>query len=215
MKFFAWIRKDKYYVLLAVQLLFLFILPFIPVSTTAAAIFNVVGLSAIMLAGLNLFEQKKVVMLGRILTAAFIALVVFVQFKEFPLLYFFTFILFFALFVLINARIILMLIHAKEIKPSLIVGSVAGYLMIGISLAFFIITFSGLVGEVLSSNIEDLGLHGLIYYSFTTMTTIGYGEITPTHPVLQTISVMSGVLSQFYMAVVVAVIVGKLMNKRA
>ena len=116
MSFLAWIKRDKYYVLLAIQVLFLFIMPFIPASTPAAAIFNVVGLSAIMIAGLNLIQHKKVETIGRIVTMLFIALVIFVQFKEFPVLYFFTFVLFFALFVLVDARIILMLINAKEIK---------------------------------------------------------------------------------------------------
>ena len=209
------IKRDKYYLLLAVQLLFLLIMPFIEINTTAAGIFNVFGLSLIMLAGLNLVEKKQVIMVGRVITILFILLVIFVHFKEYPQLYFFTFILFFGLFLVVDAKIILMLLMGKTIKPSLIAGSVAGYLMIGISLAFFIMAFSGIAGEVLSDPIAELGFHGLIYYAFVTMTTIGYGEITPVHPVIQTTSIIAGVLSQFYMAVVVAVIVGKLMNKKA
>ena len=215
MKFLAWLRKDKYYVLLAVQLLFLLVMPFLAINSMAANLFNVAGLSAIMLAGLNLVEHHRVVVFGRIITGIFISLVFFVQFKEFPLLYFFTFVLFFILFVVVDVHIIKSLISATNIKPSLIAGSIAGYIMIGISLAFFIISFSGLTGEVLSSSISELGFHGLIYYAFVTMTTIGYGEITPVHPFIQTTSILTGVFSQFYMAVVVAVIVGKLMNKKA
>jgi len=45
------------------------------------------------------------------------------------------------------------------------------------------------------------------------MTTIGYGDIAPLNPFVRMVAVMAGVLSQFYMAVVVAVIVGRLMSQ--
>ncbi|MBM4153061.1 MAG: two pore domain potassium channel family protein, partial [Kiritimatiellaceae bacterium] len=51
------------------------------------------------------------------------------------------------------------------------------------------------------------------YFSLVTMTTIGYGDIAPLNPFVRMVAVMAGVLSQFYMAVVVAVIVGRLMSQ--
>jgi hypothetical protein len=190
-------------------------MPLLTPGEKTTSIFNIVGLTVIMMSGINVIHTRILKIIGRILTVLFFAFTIFVQIGEFPILYFITFILFFILFALVDARIIQMLIFTKELKFSLIAGSIAGYLMIGISLAFFIISFSAIAGEVLSEPIDELGFHGLIYYSFIAMTTIGFGEITPVHPFIQTVSYMAGILSQFYMAVVVAVIVGKLMNKQA
>lgn len=214
MKLVSLLRREKYYLLLFVQVLFLMIMPFLTQGEKITAFFNVSGLTIIMMAGINIIDSRMLKITGRVVTALFLLLTIFVQFGEFPILYFITFILFFILFAIVDIRIIQMLLYAKKIKISLIVGSVAGYLMIGISLAFFILSFGALAGEVLSVPLDDLGFHGVVYFSFVTMTTIGYGEITPIHPFIQTTSYMAGILSQFYMAVIVAVIVGKLMNKK-
>jgi voltage-gated potassium channel len=214
MSFISLLRREKYYLLLFAQVLYLMIMPLLEQNLKSTGIFNVVGMTVIMLAGINIIDNRKLEVTGKVVTALFLLLTLFVQFGEFPILYFITFILFFIVFVLVDIRIIQMLLYAREIKFSLIAGSIAGYLMIGISLAFFIISFSALAGDVLSKPMDELGFHGIVYFAFVTMTTIGYGEITPVHPFIQTTAFMSGVLSQFYMAVVVAVIVGKLMNRK-
>lgn len=48
----------------------------------------------------------------------------------------------------------------------------------------------------------------LIYYSFVTITTLGYGDITPLTPVAQSLSVLEAVVGQLYIAVQVAWLVG-------
>lgn len=44
----------------------------------------------------------------------------------------------------------------------------------------------------------------LTYYSFVTLTTVGYGDVLPTTPVTRTLAWMEAVVGQFYLAVVVA-----------
>ncbi len=52
-------------------------------------------------------------------------------------------------------------------------------------------------------------LHALFdYYSFTTISSIGYGDITTTRPVTNTLLWLEVMCGQFYLAVVVATIVG-------
>jgi voltage-gated potassium channel len=48
----------------------------------------------------------------------------------------------------------------------------------------------------------------LLYFSFITLTTIGYGDITPAAPVAQFLAFMEAIIGQFYMAVLVASLVG-------
>ena len=48
----------------------------------------------------------------------------------------------------------------------------------------------------------------LVYYSFVTMTTVGYGDITPVSPQARTLSWLEAMMGQFYIAVLVAALVG-------
>ncbi len=48
----------------------------------------------------------------------------------------------------------------------------------------------------------------LDYYSFVTMTTVGYGDITPVSPPARTLSWLEAMMGQFYIAVLVAALVG-------
>ena len=48
----------------------------------------------------------------------------------------------------------------------------------------------------------------LQYYSFTTLATLGYGDVSPLSPVARALSVMEGLTGQLYLAVLVARLVG-------
>jgi len=47
-----------------------------------------------------------------------------------------------------------------------------------------------------------------IYYSFITLTTVGYGDITPISGMARSLSMLEGIIGQSYMAVLVARLVG-------
>jgi hypothetical protein len=47
-----------------------------------------------------------------------------------------------------------------------------------------------------------------LYYSFVTLTTLGYGEVTPTHPFARMTAALEAVVGQFYLTVLVAWLVG-------
>jgi voltage-gated potassium channel len=49
---------------------------------------------------------------------------------------------------------------------------------------------------------------GLRYFSFMTLTTVGYGDIIPRSPAARTMAVMEAVMGQLYLAVLVARLVG-------
>ncbi|MBW2372194.1 MAG: two pore domain potassium channel family protein, partial [Deltaproteobacteria bacterium] len=46
-------------------------------------------------------------------------------------------------------------------------------------------------------------------YSFVTLTTLGYGDITPVHPLARTFSYLEAVVGQLFLAVLVATLVGR------
>lgn len=49
----------------------------------------------------------------------------------------------------------------------------------------------------------------ILYYSFITLMTIGYGEIVPVIPVAQKAAILVGLIGQFYLVIVTAVVIEK------
>ena len=214
-KIFTLLRQEKYYLLLFVELVFILFLPFFPFGSTLTTVFVAGGLSIILLAGLNSFPKKQYLVIGgKILILVFVVLSTVFQAHHHPLLYFATFLLFFIMIVTVDINIMRNLLYTNEVTASSIAGSLAGYLMIAISFAFFVVTMSLNGLEPLSKSLEELGFGGIMYFSLASMTTIGYGDIVAVHPFIQICSTLVAVLGQFYIAVVVAIIIGKLMNAR-
>jgi len=54
----------------------------------------------------------------------------------------------------------------------------------------------------------DVPFNILVYYSFTTLTTVGYGDVLPLADASRTAAILEAVLGHFYLAVLVARLVG-------
>jgi voltage-gated potassium channel Kch len=92
-----------------------------------------------------------------------------------------------------------------------IIGAICIYILIGMVWAFgyliaeelFPGSFSGLNEDSWQGNLEQF-----IYYSMVTLTTVGYGDITPEQPVARFLAYMEGITSIFYTTILVASLIG-------
>jgi voltage-gated potassium channel len=99
-------------------------------------------------------------------------------------------------------------LRIRTVTLELLVGSVNVYLMLGVCFAqvFALIehlqpeSFTGLEGFAF---MPDLDLT-FLYYSFVTMSTLGYGDISPVQPHAMTASYVLAILGQLYLAILVA-----------
>jgi hypothetical protein len=57
-------------------------------------------------------------------------------------------------------------------------------------------------------------IHLFTYYSFITLTTVGYGDVTPLSMPARTCAWLEALTGQFYLAVLVAGLVGALLSKK-
>ena len=56
--------------------------------------------------------------------------------------------------------------------------------------------------------------NGLVYFSFITLTTTGYGDITPVHPIARSLVVAEALTGQLYLAILIARLVSMKMSTR-
>ena len=54
-----------------------------------------------------------------------------------------------------------------------------------------------------------------VYFSFITLTTVGYGDITPIAPLARSLAILEALIGQFFVAVLVARLVGLLQTQLA
>jgi hypothetical protein len=102
-----------------------------------------------------------------------------------------------------------------RIDVNRLVGAVCVYLLIGVVWAFVYLLLQAIVPGSFALP-EAIGnpqeLARLIYYSFVTLTTLGYGDISPTLPVARTLAYMEAAFGQLYLTILVAALVGMLLS---
>lgn len=198
---------------------YLFISPAIPHSDSSASIpaLAVQGLLSLMLFFAACAVQQKRNQRSIALTVMGIALVVYwlslfdivAYSAEGSLL---LFILFYAFLIYSFGR---QLLSSKRVNGGVIITALCLYLIIGLlwGASYTLLNslynnqaFSGALLE--TANIQTSQLHLFNYFSMVTLTTLGYGDITPQVPEAASLCQMEAIVGQFYTAVLVAWLVG-------
>jgi len=101
---------------------------------------------------------------------------------------------------------------ARDITKNVIFGALCGYMLIGYIGAFIALA----VAEIYPGSYSiDGSLTGMeaFYFSFVTMTTLGYGDILPLSDQARAISILLSILGPMYVAILIAMMVGKYASK--
>lgn len=101
-----------------------------------------------------------------------------------------------------------------------VMGGIAGYLLIGYTWAYAYQLVTQRVPDAIhfSARIADGGVRqpmNLIYYSFITLTTAGYGDVYPVHPAARSLAVTETLVGQLYLAIMIASLVGRAVQTRS
>ena len=101
------------------------------------------------------------------------------------------------------------LLSYRVITADLIYCAIATYFLIGIMWAGIYMVVEGISPGSFSgiSNMSDL-----VYFSFVTLTTVGYGDISPQTILARRLAVFEAAMGGIYLAVIIAMLVGRYMS---
>ncbi|MDG1477038.1 MAG: ion channel [Vicingaceae bacterium] len=122
--------------------------------------------------------------------------------------------IYFIFHIIITYNIVKQVWTALIVDKNVIMGLMSGYISLGF-LAFFLfmsieLVFTGAFqGALLEGGSFELRMDNIMYYAYITLLTIGYGEIIPVIPIAQKASILVGLVGQFYMVIVTAVVIEK------
>jgi voltage-gated potassium channel len=110
--------------------------------------------------------------------------------------------------IVLSSRQVLM---TGSVDANKIVGSICIFLLMGIAWAeayllverFFPGSIPALSGDSWRAHLE-----GALYFSYVSLTTLGYGDISPAQPLARYLAYMEAVTGQFYVAIVIASLIG-------
>ena len=115
-------------------------------------------------------------------------------------------------FVAVAGRIVQSLFTSRRLSADSVFGAICGYLLLGVAWALTYATVysadheSFRIDDLLRPQMEqgDNSRNIFVYYSFVTLTTVGYGDITPASIPARTLAWLEALTGQLYLAVLIA-----------
>lgn len=104
----------------------------------------------------------------------------------------------------------------KDVNSILLLNAINSYLLIGIIGSFLFISidvayvnYFDLQHAINFNNVAEPLFHDYVYFSFVTLTTLGFGDVTPSIPIAKSLTVSLSLIGQLYLTILVAMLVGK------
>jgi len=108
-------------------------------------------------------------------------------------------------------------VSGTEMSANRLVGAICVFLLLGVIWAL-VYSLLGLVAPSSFAGFTPTAGPGWdsdwLYFSFVTLTTLGYGDITPVSATARTLAYLQAVAGQFYIAILVAGLVGGYISNR-
>jgi hypothetical protein len=172
------------------------------------AAFTVVFMASVYAVSVN----RRQFIVGAILFVPVVSLIWIDPFNENPKVSVPMLVMFLVFFVYIIYSITAHVLRIDEVTMEQVAGTLCVYLLIGIlwAVAYDLLehVFPGSFSE------PDMAFPDYSYFSFVTLTTLGYGDVLPVSRVARSFAVVEAIIGQFFLAVLVARQVGLHISSR-
>lgn len=126
-------------------------------------------------------------------------------------------------FVAVAANIVRSIFASNELSLDSIFGAICGYLLVGVAwgIGYAMVDVADPdafhFDDAIQPHMEvvDYRRHAFIYHSFVTLTTVGYGDVTPVSIAARTLSWVEAVTGQLYLAVLIAGLISAMVARNS
>jgi hypothetical protein len=196
-------------VLLFSLCILIFIIPTIP---SRGLLLTRILLSIIVISGLFAADFSKAAfrILATIGMLVILTTMADLMFPESRILSILAFLMNTVFFVIVTIALVGHVTLAREVDSSTLISAINSYLLIGLTLSIlFQILDLFIPASFTQIEPSDQSLSSFIYYGFVTLTTLGYGDITPSTPLARSLASFTAVFGQLYLVIIMALIIGK------
>ena len=211
------LRRNNIFLLLSLLILVLFF-PLIAEKTKLVGEILFIGVVLASIFSLNFAEKiRKILMVTGGSTIILLLISSFADHRVWLLISFFNM---FVYQICIIFFIIRHVSRSPEVNGTIILNAVNGYVLIGF-LGALLLTMAEIaelyIFGINTPLINYAGdalprFHDYLYFSYVTVTTLGYGDITPANSLGKSIVILIAISGQLYLTVLVAMLVGKYLS---
>ena len=217
------LKEKRYQLLLVFLLLSIVVVPLFESSLLMDVAANVVLIVAVTAVG----EQRRLAVVCAILAAASITAIWMDNWYPLPAVVVPGNVLDLSFFLLVTGAILSSVFRAREISRETVAGAACAYLLIGIIWADVYAILENIVpGSFTTGGIQLAADPGAVivtareqlahfsYFSLVTLSTLGYGDITPVTRPARALASTEAIFGQLYLAVLIARLVGQAISLR-
>ncbi len=207
---------NKYQALLGAQLLLSFISPLFSSTTYARSVIDLAITVVFIVAIMVISSTRKHFIIGMVLMIPTLVVIWGIKIFHVEEMEFISLVGSVFFFCYIAGLILADIFRAKMVTLDIIAAGVSVYLFFG-NLCGFVYAIIGRVdpgaftipeatASYLGDNLADVG--SAMYFSFVTLTTLGYGDITPINSFARSLAFLEAATGQIYLTVLIASLVG-------
>jgi voltage-gated potassium channel len=213
--FLEWHLKDRYYYLFIALALFLLLPPFLMHFKYLSHTIHILLSSVIVNCVFILFDRSDRAGYG--VLVLFVSLV-FIwlsvarewQIKILEVAKMVILVLFFGF---TFAKMVGEIFKLKRVTGRVVIGAIGAYLLLGLIGAILFEIIDLIYVDSFTQMTMFTDFYGKIYYSFVTISTLGYGDITPVTSQGQAVAILVAISGQLYLAILMAMLVGKFLKE--
>jgi len=119
--------------------------------------------------------------------------------------------------VLLSAALVAVLrrlVRQPAVSPSTVAGAISAYLLLGLVFTWAYALMAAAGTDPLTGTHPDTRLNEYLYFAFTTLTTTGFGDLSPVTDGGRAVAILEALLGQLYLVTVLALVIGNMRPRR-
>jgi hypothetical protein len=92
----------------------------------------------------------------------------------------------------------------RKVDAQTLLGAISCYLLFGLIYAFLYAGIAHVQDKSIFTASNQESFSDYLFFSYTTLTTVGYGDLVPAHAVVRTVAILEALMGQIFLVTVVA-----------